>query len=80
VIDTHLGGPVTQQPTRVDFVIVDDSRGHINSLVCPNKCGCMFDIDAYTNENLVFDAAWKGWVAKCPDCGAIQNAEDDEDA
>lgn len=63
---------------RVDFVIVDDSLGHINTLACPNNCGCIFDINAHTNENLVFDPKWKGVVAKCPDCGALQKGEDDD--
>lgn len=60
---------------RVDFVTVE-SRGAYETLACP-KCGCVFDVDAYSKENLVDDLAYKGMVAKCPDCGVLQKAEDD---
>ncbi len=60
---------------RVEFVIVE-SHGAEETLACP-KCGCVFDVDAHTEENLIFDRAYKGLVAKCPDCGVLQKADDD---
>lgn len=63
---------------RVDFVIVDDSQGYVNTLACP-KCGNIFDINAHTNENLAFDREFKGMVARCPDCGVVQRAEEDDE-
>lgn len=61
---------------RVDFVTIESLGSH-ETLACP-KCGCIFDVDAYTQENLVEDRAYKGLVAKCPDCQVLQKAEDDD--
>lgn len=62
---------------RVDFVTIESLGSH-ETLACP-KCGCIFDIDAHTQENLVEDKAYKGLVAKCPDCGVLQKADPDEE-
>ena len=59
---------------RVDFVIID-TEGHHETLACPN-CGNIFDVDAHTDENLIFDKDYKGFVAKCPDCGILQKGDD----
>ena len=61
---------------RVEFVIVD-TCGAQETLACP-ICGSIFDIDAHSNKNLIFDREYKGVVAKCPDCGAVQSGDDDE--
>jgi uncharacterized C2H2 Zn-finger protein len=61
---------------RVDFVIIDTDGTH-ETLACPN-CGCVFDIDAHSEENLVFDKIYKGYVAKCPDCKSMQKGDEDE--
>ena len=58
---------------KTDFVIFE--KGSHETLACP-KYGCLFDIDAYTQENMVFDKVYMGLLAKCPDCGALQKAED----
>lgn len=55
---------------KVDFIVVE-SRGSHETLACP-KCGCMFDIDAYLQENMIWDKEYVGLVSKCPDCGVIQ--------
>jgi hypothetical protein len=52
--------------------------GSHETLACP-KCGCIFDVDAHTQENLVDDKAYKGLVAKCPDCKVLQKADPDEE-
>ena len=62
---------------RVDFVTIE-SLGAQETLACP-KCGCVFDIDAHSELNLVHDRAYKGMVAKCPDCGVLQKADPDEE-
>ena len=59
---------------RVDFVTIE-SMGAEEVLACP-ECGCVFDVDAHSQENLIFDKAYKGLVAKCPDCGVLQKADD----
>jgi uncharacterized C2H2 Zn-finger protein len=59
---------------RVEFVIVETNGAH-ETLACP-KCGAIFDVDAHTEENLVFDKTYIGYIAKCPDCGVLQIAED----
>ncbi len=56
---------------RVDFVIIETNKHH-ETLACPN-CGKVFDV--YTQENLVFDKDYKGFVAKCPDCGILQKGD-----
>ena len=58
----------------VDFVIIE-SKGIHETLACP-KCGKIFDIDAHTEENLIWDRAYKGLVAKCPDCGVLQKGDE----
>lgn len=59
---------------RVDFVTIE-SRGAEETLACP-KCGRVFEVDAHTQENLIFDQSYVGLVAKCPDCGVLQKAVD----
>lgn len=59
---------------RVDFVIIE-TLGHYETLACP-KCGNIFDINVYTQENLVFDKEYMGLVAKCSECGILQRGED----
>jgi uncharacterized C2H2 Zn-finger protein len=59
---------------RVDFIIVDTTGSH-EILACP-ECGKVFEIDAHTQENMIFDETYKGLLAKCPDCGVLQ--KDDE--
>jgi uncharacterized C2H2 Zn-finger protein len=59
---------------RVEFVIIESNGPH-ETLACPD-CGRTFDIDAHTHENLIFDKSYMGLVAKCPDCGALQRADD----
>lgn len=56
---------------KIDFVVVDDKRKTTQELACPN-CGEIFEIDAYTAENMVFDKEFMGFIAKCPDCGSVQ--------
>lgn len=58
----------------VEFVIFE-SKGSHETLACP-KCGCLFEIDAYSQENMIFDKSYQGLIAKCPDCGVLQKAED----
>jgi uncharacterized C2H2 Zn-finger protein len=62
---------------RVDFVTIESLGAH-ETLACP-KCGCIFDIDAHEELNLVHDKVYKGLVAKCPDCGVLQKADPDEE-
>jgi len=57
-----------------EFVIFDTQGSH-ETLACP-QCGCLFEIDAYTQENMVFDKTYMGLIAKCPDCGVLQNIEE----
>ena len=61
---------------RVDFVTIESDGPH-ETLACP-KCGSIFDVDAHTEENLVFDKAYKGLVAQCPDCKSLQKADEDD--
>ena len=49
---------------RVVFEMVDD-RGHAATLECP-ACGFVFDVDAYTQENLQWEEP--DYVACCPIC------------
>jgi uncharacterized Zn finger protein len=59
---------------KVDFVIIDSNGPH-ETLACPN-CGNIFDVDAHTEENLVWDKEYMGLLAKCPDCGRLQKGDD----
>ena len=63
---------------RVDFVIIESLGSH-ETLACP-KCGCVFDIDAYSQENMVFDKEYQGLLAKCPDCKVIQIGDEESTA
>lgn len=67
--------PDEMQGKPVNFVMVED-RGAQNTLACP-ACGKIFDIDAHTQENLVWSKEYKGVVAQCPDCKATQIAEEE---
>jgi hypothetical protein len=63
---------------RVDFVIIESLGSH-ETLACP-KCGCVFDIDAYSQENMIFDKEYQGLLAKCPDCKALQIGDEESTA
>lgn len=58
----------------VDFVLIDTTGTH-ETLACPN-CGSIFEIDIHEKLNLVYDKAYQGYLAKCPDCSAIQKGDD----
>jgi len=61
----------------VNFVMVED-RGAQNTLACP-ACGTIFDVDAHTQENLIWSKEYKGVVAQCPDCKATQNPDEGDE-
>lgn len=60
----------------VNFVMVED-RGAQNTLACL-ACGTIFDVDAHTQENLIWSKEYKGVVAQCPDCKATQIGDEEE--
>ncbi len=61
---------MNDQPIEANF-IVTENRGKQNSLECP-RCGCEFDIDIDTEENLVWSWRKMAWLAECPLCGTQQ--------
>jgi C4-type Zn-finger protein len=56
--------------TKVNFTILEN-LGTKNTLECP-ECRQVFDIDAMTDLNLVWDRQLVMYVAKCPKCGVEQ--------
>ncbi len=59
-----------EQIIEANFIILDD-RGSQNTLECP-RCGNVFDIDAMTELNLVWNWRQMAFVAKCTLCGTQQ--------
>lgn len=59
-----------EQPIEASFEILED-RGTQNTLECP-RCGCVFDVDAKTEANLVWSWKQMALIAVCPLCDTHQ--------
>lgn len=68
--------PNEKAKKQVNFVVVED-RGAENTLACP-ACGKIFDVNARSQENLIWCDRYMGLVAKCPDCHVTQNPDQPE--
>ena len=59
-----------EKPIEAEFKLLED-RGIENTLECP-RCGCVFDVNALTHENLIWAKTKMADIAKCPLCGTQQ--------
>ncbi len=59
-----------KKPIEANFDVLED-RGTQNTLECP-RCTCVFEVDAITEENLIWSCKQMAIIAVCPLCGTQQ--------
>jgi hypothetical protein len=55
------------------FLVLEED-GPAAKLECP-RCGCEFEVNAYSGENLIIDPQQKCQLAVCPLCGTVEKAD-----